>query len=342
MFTVNAQYFDGHSARQQQVTLNLNNGLLEVYTDSLLRLVPINQLSISTKLGNTPRLLHFTEGGHCEVKDHVAFEAMLKGAELPSQSTISSMEGSWRHALPATLFAIVFVVASFYWGLPLFADFVAERLPKAISSSIDEQFMQAVDQGLMQPSKLDAARQSTLQNRFALLHLDHEHPSYNLLFRSSTAIGANAFALPGGTIIATDQLVELATKDDEIIAVLAHELGHVNERHPMRQLLQGSVVGLVMTWYLGDISSLLALAPTLLLESSYSRNFERRADQYAANLLRQNKLSPTLLADMLEILESAHVGEKGNVERSTPIFEILSTHPNTEERIRDLRSHTSH
>jgi Zn-dependent protease with chaperone function len=169
------------------------------------------------------------------------------------------------------------------------------------------------------------------------LHNEHGQPAYTLEFRSSKDIGANAFALPGGTIIVTDQLVTLAGNDEEILAVLAHELGHVSERHPLRQLLQSSVAGLAMTWYLGDISTLLAAAPTLLLQSSYSRDFERRADRYAADMLRHNGIAPARLADMLGKLESSHPAEKAGKGQASRIAEFFSSHPDTEERIRTLR-----
>lgn len=108
-----------------------------------------------------------------------------------------------------------------------------------------------------------------------------------------------------------------------------------------RQLLQSSVVGLAMTWYLGDISTLLAAAPTLLLESSYSRDFERRADHYAAEILRLNGITPARLADILEKLESSHTGAKESKKQSFRISEIFSSHPDTEERIRALRGDTA-
>ncbi len=59
-------------------------------------------------------------------------------------------------------------------------------------------------------------------------------------FRASPIIGANAFALPGGIVIVTDQLMQLAEHDDEILAVLAHEIGHVKHRHVLRGLPQDS------------------------------------------------------------------------------------------------------
>jgi Zn-dependent protease with chaperone function len=321
MNIVNAKYYDGQSARQQADTLTIAQGLLEVHGEELLRVIPLSNLHISAKLGRSPRLLHFADGGHCEVYNHGDFETLLAKAGVKPLSLLSRLETSWRYMLLATLLAISFVIASFYWGLPWVAEIAAARIPASVALSIDAHFLSAVDDGLMQPTRLKTARQQALGKKFDALQNENGIPVHQLEFRSSKDIGANAFALPGGTIVVTDQLVSLAANDEEILAVLAHELGHVSERHPLRQLLQSSVVGLAMTWYLGDISTLLAAAPTLLLETSYSRNFERRADRYAANMLRLNGISPARSKD-----------------HTSRIAELFSTHPDTEERIRALRS----
>jgi Zn-dependent protease with chaperone function len=339
--TVNAYYFDGQSARQQPVTLRFAHDQLEVRGAELIRAEPLFNVRISAKLGSAPRLLYFSGGGHCEVNSHADFEALLLEAGLMPQSLLSRLEHSWRHALAATFISIFIAIASFYWGLPLIANIAATRMPAKVALTIDTHFLGAVDNGLVKASKLSQARQNNLRRRFDNLRDANGLPPHRLEFRSSEVIGANAFALPGGTVVVTDQLIALAGNDQEILAVLAHELGHVSERHPMRQLLQSSVVGLVMTWYLGDVSSLIAAAPTLLLETSYSRDFERRADLFAASMLRDNGIAPARLADMLEKLELSHHGAKEITGQASRIARFFSTHPDTAERIRDLRSEDS-
>lgn len=336
--TLSAIYYDGLSSRQQAVTLRFAQGQLEVQGDELLRVIPLADVNISAKLGRTPRLLHFKDGGHCEVSNHTDFGVLMQAAGIHEKTLLSTLESNWRYALAATVFTICFVIAAFYWGLPWVAEVAAERVPASVALRIDEHFLEAVDDDLMQPSKLSIKRQQALSKRFDSLRNTQGEVAHKLVYRNSKAIGANAFALPGGTILITDQLVKLAGHDEEILAVLAHELGHVHERHSLRQLLQSSVVGLAMTWYLGDISTLLAAAPTLLLETRYSRNFERRADSYAANMLSANNISPSRLADMLEKLESSHAdGDKDMEEQSSSITEFISTHPDTSKRIRALR-----
>jgi predicted Zn-dependent protease len=86
-----------------------------------------------------------------------------------------------------------------------------------------------------------------------------------------------------------------------------------------------------MTAWLGDVSSLLVLLPTVLLETRYSRRFETEADDYAADQLRARGLSPGLLADALEHLAAHHHG-------GPDIPDYLSSHPATAERIKKLRA----
>jgi Zn-dependent protease with chaperone function len=340
MNEVLAQYYDGLSAKQQTVTLRISDGRLSMQGDEVQRDIPLNEVRISEKLGSTPRLLHFSNGGHCEVLNHAAFDTMLLQAGLQPQSLLSYSGNNWQHALAATLLTITVVIAGFYWGLPWLAKHAAEQIPSTAALHIDTQVLNAIDDGLMEASTLSAVRQQALRHYFDGLRSKEDRPPYRLEFRNSITLGANAFALPGGTIIVTDQLVALARKDEEIIAVLAHELGHVSERHPLRQLLQSSVVGLAMTWYLGDISSLLAAAPTMLVESSYSRNFERSADRYAINMLHLNGIAPSHLADMLEKLESSHT-PKGEVQQKpSSLADLFSTHPDTSERIHYLRNNS--
>ncbi|TMH81378.1 MAG: M48 family metallopeptidase [Betaproteobacteria bacterium] len=146
---------------------------------------------------------------------------------------------------------------------------------------------------------------------------------------NGAVVGANAFALPSGIIIVTDGLVRLSRSDDEVLGVLAHELGHVKHRHTMRRLLEGSVTALIIAGVTGDVASttsLAAAAPTVLLQTKYSRDNEREADAYAVQMMRRADLDPTHLARILTRMERSGGGRGRNM----PTF--LSTHPRTGER----------
>jgi Zn-dependent protease with chaperone function len=334
-----ATYYDGRTARRHDVLLSMEAGLLRVRGELVAREEVLTALDIPGPLGNTPRLILFADGARCEIPDHAAFGALLQAAG-PTPSLLAAMESRWSHAIGALLVTLGLVAAAYFWGLPHVAREVAYRVPGGALTLMDDQFLKTFDDRLLHPSKLSTARQQALSTRLEAMHLPPgaRLPS-RVLFRSSSQLGPNAFALPGGSVVVLDEIVELSDNDEEIIGVLAHEMGHVSERHALRQMLQGSVVALAMLWYVGDVSNVLAAAPSTLLETRYSRDFERRADAFATQMLALNGIQAARLADMLALLDQAR--KKSSAALTTGWPDYLSTHPNTEERIRALRGTTS-
>jgi Zn-dependent protease with chaperone function len=114
--------------------------------------------------------------------------------------------------------------------------------------------------------------------------------------------------------------------------VLAHELGHLRERHALRGLLQASAVGALVAVWVGDVGSVATALPAFVLEARYSRDFEREADAYAAAVLGANGLGTRPLADLLARLEASQGGPRPR----GGLVAYLSSHPATAERIRAL------
>ncbi|MDD5058291.1 MAG: M48 family metallopeptidase [Sideroxydans sp.] len=335
---VNARFFDGKTAAAQAVELFLDgSNLLLRNTDLELRW-PLHEVNISERLGNTPRLLTFAGGGHCEVTDHAALGDLL--AQLGTRhSWLDGMHHSLAWALLAAGLIVLSLLAAYRYLLPWGAEVIAMRLPASVLQKMGSSTLDTLDKFMLQPSKLDAARQREITAAFARL----QAPSaaqlrYHIVFRSSPEMGANAFALPDGTIVMLDELVALTQDDNEIVAVLAHERGHVEQRHAMRMVLQSSAVGLVLAWYVGDVSGLLATAPAIIMQAKYSRDMEREADEYAERTMRANGLSPCLLASILDKLEASHLA-KTDAKQPAPdaaskreVMDYLSSHPATQER----------
>jgi predicted Zn-dependent protease len=233
------------------------------------------------------------------------------------------------------VFGVVFLgalVAGYVWGIPFLAGVVAHRLPAVVADTLSEQTLAALDRDVFTPSAISRERQQAIDAAFRRLTMPADASGrYQLVFRKSDDIGANAMALPSGTIVVTDGLVTLARDDREILGVLAHEAGHVDGRHGLRGMLQSSLVGLVVLWLAGDVSSIAAAAPAALVDASYSRELEREADAYAVQVLTANGIPLTYFADMLRRLEASS-GAAG-----TPAaLRYLSTHPATEERLARL------
>jgi Zn-dependent protease with chaperone function len=331
---VSAHYYDGRTARRHEVTLTVENGVLYTQGTQDTRDDPLSSLQLPSALGKAPRLILFADGARCEIADHAAFAELFQTSASTS-SIVAHMEARWGYAFGALVLTVMFFVAMYLWALPIVAAQLADKVPDSALQVMDEQFFETFDGHLLHPSKLSPARQQALTSRILALQQPPgaKRPS-RILYRSSPEIGPNAFALPGGSIVILDEIVRLSDNDEEIMGVLAHEMGHVAERHVVRQILQSSAVGLVMAWYVGDVSNLLAAAPTLLLQTRYSREFERKADAYAATMLSNNGISPSRLADMLEKLQRAY---DKNSKHKSDMMDYLSSHPATAERIKTLR-----
>ena len=131
-------------------------------------------------------------------------------------------------------------------------------------------------------------------------------------------------------MVVTDELVDIAKSDDEIVAVLAHEIGHVRGRHALRQILQAAGVSALAVALLGDLSSLsgiLSAAPALLT-AKHSRDFEREADRFAKQWLRENRIAESNFDAILCRMTGTH-GPKDK-----EAVDYFSSHPATDERAR--------
>ncbi len=249
----------------------------------------------------------------------------------------TTRESQWGDGLPRWLivFPIVLLlglVAGYVYGIPLLAGVVAARMPAVVTETLGTQTLAALDREVFTPSAIPLDRQHAITAAFRRLQVPGGSTVlYRLEFRKSDAIGANAMALPSGIIVVTDGLVQLARDDFELLGVLAHEAGHVEGQHGLRGILQNSFLGLIVASIVGDVSSIAAAAPAALLEANYSRELEREADAFAIAVLKANGIPLRHFANILRRLEAAS-GESG-----TPsALRYLSTHPATDDRIRQL------
>jgi Zn-dependent protease with chaperone function len=323
-----ANYFDGQSTRIRVVNLSLaGEDLIIAGADIDLR-VPFAEVRVDERLGRAPRRMHLRNGSFCEVRDLPALDALLS-MTAHRDGRVDRMQRQFRIVLPALIACMAVGVAAYQWGLPWAAAFGAQRLPPAVGKTLSVQTLKILDDGILTRSKTTEARRQALSAEFHALRLpDGGAVDSALLFRGSPALGANAFTLPDGSIIVLDDLITVIGDDRRILAVLAHELGHAHGHHGLQLLIQSTAAGAFLAFYLGDISHLLAVAPTALVQARYSQDLEQQADDYAARVLVHNGLSPALLADALETLMKSHPGGSGG---------YLSTHPSTDERMRGLR-----
>jgi len=148
----------------------------------------------------------------------------------------------------------------------------------------------------------------------------------------------NAFAVPGGYVYVNRGLIERTRNWSELAGVLAHEIGHVEERHGVEQLERQNQanLGLNLAYVLlGRAPSGVERAAIQVGGSAifarYSRDAENEADRVAIPLLLSARVNPNGLVSMFETLMAEQRSRPSSVET------WFSTHPTTEDRIDNTR-----
>ena len=330
MNTVDARYFDGRSSRAFAVRLSVSDGYLEIEGDDIARRAPLSALRVSEPLAHAPRIVTFPDAAFCEIADNAAFSQILK-ASGHRDSLVVAWQNRWQGAFAALLGLVVFLFVAYRWILPVVAEYAALQVPIAWEERLGREAIAFLEKRVFSKTQLSSERRQALTDRFDAITPD-DGRDYGIRFRASK-IGPNALALPGGVIYVTDELVELAPDDDAIIGVLAHELGHIEQRHLMRRLFASAAVGAAAAVLFGDVSTVLAALPAILIELDYSRAMEREADRFAIALLRAKGISTGSVATLFERMQKAH--DKRGPRGDWPTY--LSTHPPTPERIELFR-----
>ncbi|MFN3650187.1 MAG: M48 family metalloprotease [Armatimonadota bacterium] len=156
-----------------------------------------------------------------------------------------------------------------------------------------------------------------------------ERPDLPWSFRVIESPEVNAISLPGGPIYIFEGLLQRIAGDEDMIAgVLGHEIGHVEERHAVRQMERSQLFGLgaeiLGRATSGDVGAAAQIAANLEL-LSYSRRQEYDSDDAAIRLMRQAGYDPQGLVRLLELLRREGGGGGG--------FNWLRTHPTPQARV---------
>ncbi len=153
----------------------------------------------------------------------------------------------------------------------------------------------------------------------------------------------NAFAAPAGMVFFYSGLIEAMHKEDELVSVLAHEIGHVASRHLAQRLDKGTKVsaaslllglaGLALGvpgLSQGLLTGSLAAGQTINLR--YSREDEEQADRLSFGWMQKMERDPAAMKDMLRTMRRITRYRMGDVPQ------YLLTHPNPEARLSYVES----
>lgn len=327
-------YFDGRSARAVPARLGFDGAQLVLQAGDTQRRYAPHTLRWPERTRHGARVAELPDGGSLHCADAAAWDAFARRCGRRDALVVRAQQ-SWRWVLASAAATLVLLAALYVWGVPAAARAALAVVPTEVDRQIGAGVLAQLDEQILQPTQLPPERRQRIRAAFEQALAAQPAgsvPAHRLEFRRSK-IGPNALALPDGTIVLTDELAALAGDDLELLTgVLAHELGHVRERHGMRLLLQAGAVGLLASLVVGDFNSLLAAAPVLLGQAGYSRDAEREADAQAVQVLRAAGLSPLAMVRFFEKMAARERSQDGS-----GLGIAIASHPADEERIQFFR-----
>lgn len=350
---LNGRYFAGKSSQVVETTCDTDDMGNVQFRHLPGQSFNLRDAQFSPAMGQHPRQITFADGSMFQTRDLNAVVQLEKqfAAKPALMTLVDKIESYWRWVLLAIAGLIICGILFFKFALPALSSFIAHQLPLTIDRQLGAQMHSSLDEWPLATSEIPKAEQDRLQALFAPYLQNDKGFEYNILFRKF-ALGPNAFALPDGSIIFCDDLLKLAENDEQLIAVLLHEMGHVQGRHSLRGIIQSSVIYWLMMVYSGDVSLVsdsIAVLPYVLMNLSYSRAMETEADELAIRQLQAHGIAVDKLAQILQRLEqadelleqdakqtAAKQGDAG-ARQNSRWLDYISTHPATDERIEHIK-----
>lgn len=322
---VSARYYDGVRAEPHNVTLNIGRHAFFIIIPSLTTTLEwdyTNVVLVEKPESGRPLIIsnRIETGVRLIVPDASLYDALAQKIPKQNAPRISISTSAKSLAMWAAL--AVAVLGGLYGFAPQLSAPLAKSFPRAWEERLGTYVVDALTSE--KPTCTGAEGVLALQKLVQILGAS-SYVSAKVIKENEL----NAFAAPGGKIVLFSKLVETAETPEELAGVLAHEMGHVEERHPTQGLVRGVGLNLVFTMLFGGAgnSSTTASIAGTLLQLKYSRAFEREADSIAVQKLRHANIDNRGIVTFFARLQAEHMGLEG-------LLSYISSHPANSERMK--------
>lgn len=155
-------------------------------------------------------------------------------------------------------------------------------------------------------------------------------------FRVIADEDVNAFSLPGGYVFVHDGLIKKTAGDDELAAVIAHEVAHITARHSVKRYETGLGLQLAQLATIATGSSRSARGVGVAARAAqlaYARQDELEADRLGVKYMREAGFDPKAMLTFLDTLHELHAAKPRYIARGVVRPHYALTHPYVPERV---------
>ncbi len=313
-------YFDGKSAASHKVEIqHVTEGVLIKFADGRMRVWCSCDFRLKQDRPKGPIRLEYGEFTPEIIEvENLSFQKGLKEKLFKRPKYLSN----W-----LTLLAVLIIPSIIFWFIPGVSGWLVHFVPVSVEKQLGNYVVNELfpDRRICQS---DEGRKSLDE---MVMRLTAKDSTYNFKVEVVDSDLVNAFALPGGNILIFRGLLEKSPSADGLAGVLAHEMQHVALRHGTLNILRQIALSGIFKLLSGEAGS---FAKTffdgvhILSILKYTRQLEDEADTSALMLLVKNKVDPSEMIKMYQILS----------KHSSSLPEAVSSHPDMSSRIGRLKS----
>lgn len=338
MEKIEAKYSDGKTSKLHKATLwfspqTINISYLNENDEQKLIHWDVNKINTNKHGYSFTHQLSYGEFPfeilHVDELFYTKFKSYFPSLKLMDTSTELIKKSTWKTILISFFTISIFAAGMYFYVLPKMADHLAGNIPIEIESKLGE----SIYEQNMLAYTIDSNKTIQVNNYFEALNIDCEYPIKITVVEYDQI---NAFAMPGGHIVIFSGMLKHMKNHEELAGVLAHEYAHIYYRHSLKSLVRSLANYTLLSLVIGDVSGFAGV----LIENAdniqnlkYSRELESQADDYAFSLLEAEQINPEGIIWLFEGLKKAQ--KKENIEIDIP--EFLSTHPDTQNRIANIK-----
>jgi len=254
--------------------------------------------------------------------------------------------------IPPLIFAV------WVYAIPAMTNAVADRVPTTWEEKLGQDYYQALFKESIKEPDPEVKKALDEISRRLLASVPDQPYHFRVYVHPSKMV--NAMALPGGTIVVFQGLINATETPEELAGVMAHEFQHVLKRHSTRGIIRSEAINIFATIVSGDSTMNVLLQAGGLLEFlRYSRELESQADSEGMKMMLASQVDPQGMVRVFEKLEEEQHRQMAEMEKdmnemdseeeeSDEDFEkeiselnewmkYLSTHPAGEDRVKILK-----
>jgi predicted Zn-dependent protease len=374
-------FYDGKSANKYPVKLFLTRSQLElIFPDGHRISWPYPTLKLSKTDSTGPVRLERPSSNPEVIPESVVIEdpKFLHEVHRVAPGALGNIwnqphKRKMRYGLMILALVVIppFIFAIWVYAIPAMTNAVADRIPTEWEERLGQNYFQALfKESLKKPDPKMQKALDTISKRLLATVPDQPY-QFRIYVHPSKMV--NAMALPGGTIIVFQGLINVTDTPEELAGVLAHEFQHVLKRHSTRGIIRSEAIhlfGLIISGNSDSMTNVILQAGSMLEFLSFSRKLESQADNEGMKMMLAAQVDPQGMVRVFESLERAqHRQPKSNKKdkkqtdpeekspgkdseedapdgkrrageepRRTPEWmEYLSTHPAGEDRVEVLK-----